>query len=84
MELAAARSSHEAGISDSNSTAATMGIFREGAPRKNAFVVIGINTTFSSRKSHDSVRETWMPHGEQLLQLEREKGIVIRFLIGHR
>ncbi|MED6191727.1 Beta-1,3-galactosyltransferase 7 [Stylosanthes scabra] len=83
MELAAARSSHEAGISDSNSTATTTGISGEGPPRKKAFVVIGINTAFSSRKRRDSVRETWMPQGEQLLQLEREKGIVIRFMIGH-
>ncbi|XLR57794.1 hypothetical protein S83_008466 [Arachis hypogaea] len=73
MKLAAARSSHEAGILYSNSTAATMGISREGAPRKKAFVVIGINTAFSSRKMR-----------EQLLQLECEKGIVIRFMIGHR
>ncbi|XLT28945.1 hypothetical protein HN873_060237 [Arachis hypogaea] len=84
MELAATRSSHEAGISDSNSTATTMGISGEGALRKKAIVVIGINTAFSSRKRRDSVRETWMPQGEQLLQLEREKRIVIRFMIGHR
>ncbi|RYR49104.1 hypothetical protein Ahy_A07g035400 [Arachis hypogaea] len=75
MELAATRSSHEAGISDSNSTATTMGISGEGALRKKAIVVIGINTAFSSRKRRDSVRETWMPQGEQLLQLEREKRI---------
>ena len=31
--------------------------------RKKAFVVIGINTAFSSRKRRDSVRETWMPQG---------------------
>ncbi|KAH1245302.1 Beta-1,3-galactosyltransferase 7 [Glycine max] len=80
MELAAARSSRESGISDSNSSTTTSG---EGAPKKKAFIVIGINTAFSSRKRRDSVRETWMPQGEQLLQLEREKGIVIRFMIGH-
>ncbi|KAH1113180.1 hypothetical protein GLYMA_04G254100v4 [Glycine max] len=80
MELAAARSSRESGISDSNASTTTSG---EGAPRKKAFIVIGINTAFSSRKRRDSVRETWMPQGEQLLQLEREKGIVIRFMIGH-
>ncbi|KAL3498182.1 hypothetical protein ACH5RR_040914 [Cinchona calisaya] len=51
--------------------------------REKAFIVIGINTAFSSRKRRDSVRETWMPQGEKLLQLEREKGIVIRFMIGH-
>ncbi|CAI8597462.1 unnamed protein product [Vicia faba] len=78
MELAAARSSRE-----KNSTVSATGS-REGASKKKkAFVVIGINTAFSSRKRRDSVRETWMPQGEQLLQLEREKGIVIRFMIGH-
>ncbi|CAA6659415.1 unnamed protein product [Spirodela intermedia] len=52
-------------------------------PRKKAFVVIGINTAFSSRKRRDSVRGTWMPQGEKLQQLEQEKGIVVRFMIGH-
>jgi hypothetical protein len=51
--------------------------------RKKAFVVIGINTAFSSRKRRDSVRETWMPQGERLRRLEEEKGIVMRFVIGH-
>ncbi|KAI5077308.1 hypothetical protein GOP47_0007132 [Adiantum capillus-veneris] len=51
--------------------------------RQKAFVVIGINTAFSSRKRRDSVRETWMPKGDRLKQLEEEKGIVIRFVIGH-
>ncbi|KAL2339846.1 hypothetical protein Fmac_007786 [Flemingia macrophylla] len=83
MELAAARNSRENGILDSNASATTSEPFREDTPRKKAFIVIGINTAFSSRKRRDSVRETWMPQGEQLLQLEREKGIVIRFMIGH-
>ena len=30
---------------------------------KKAFVVIGINTAFSSRKRRDSLRQTWMPKG---------------------
>ncbi|XP_027077697.1 beta-1,3-galactosyltransferase 7-like isoform X2 [Coffea arabica] len=51
--------------------------------REKAFIVIGINTAFSSRKRRDSVRETWMPQGEKLVQLEHEKGIFIRFMIGH-
>lgn len=83
MELAAARNSRENGILDSNASSTTSGSSMEGTPRKKAFIVIGINTAFSSRKRRDSVRETWMPQGEQLLQLEREKGIVIRFMIGH-
>ncbi|KAL5984038.1 Beta-1,3-galactosyltransferase 7 [Asimina triloba] len=79
MELAAARSSQEmAGRGTSPVATAS----HEG-PRKKAFIVIGINTAFSSRRRRDSVRETWMPQGEKLQQLEREKGIVIRFMIGH-
>jgi mitotic spindle assembly checkpoint protein MAD1 len=31
-------------------------------PQK-AFVVIGINTAFSSKKRRDSLRETWVPTG---------------------
>ncbi|KAG6738678.1 hypothetical protein D5086_033470 [Populus alba] len=50
---------------------------------QKAFVVIGINTAFSSRKRRDSLRQTWMPKGEKLRKLEKEKGIVIRFVIGH-
>jgi hypothetical protein len=37
--------------------------------RKKAFMVIGINTAFSSRKRRDSVRETWMPQGKLILVL---------------
>ncbi|CAN6481623.1 unnamed protein product [Victoria cruziana] len=46
-------------------------------------MVIGINTAFSSRKRRDSVRATWMPQGEKRKRLEQEKGIIIRFVIGH-
>ncbi|KAH6763898.1 Galactosyltransferase family protein [Perilla frutescens var. frutescens] len=48
-----------------------------------AFVVIGINTALSSRRRRESLRETWMLKGEQLEKAEREKGVVIRFVIGH-
>ncbi|KAG6550809.1 hypothetical protein Mapa_007713 [Marchantia paleacea] len=54
-----------------------------GRAAKKAFVVIGINTAFSSRKRRDSVRQTWMPSGEKLRKLEEEKGVVMRFVIGH-
>nr|KAJ0208315.1 hypothetical protein LSAT_V11C500293890 [Lactuca sativa] len=50
---------------------------------QKAFVVIGINTAFSSKKRRDSLRETWMPTGAKLNKLEKEKGIIIRFVIGH-
>ncbi|XP_074280181.1 putative beta-1,3-galactosyltransferase 8 isoform X2 [Silene latifolia] len=50
---------------------------------QKAFMVIGINTAFSSKKRRSSLRQTWMPTGEKLKKLEKEKGIVIRFVIGH-
>ncbi|KAJ8625540.1 hypothetical protein MRB53_034070 [Persea americana] len=82
MELAATRSSQEmSGLEASPRVSAVSS--REGTLKKKAFVVIGINTAFSSRRRRDSVRETWMPQGEKLQKLEREKGIVIRFMIGH-
>ncbi|XP_013590625.1 beta-1,3-galactosyltransferase 7 isoform X2 [Brassica napus] len=52
-------------------------------PKKKVFMVMGINTAFSSRKRRDSLRGTWMPQGEKLEKLEKEKGIVIKFMIGH-
>jgi len=78
MELAAKRSTLE--LLRSSGSPVTSEISQ---PRKKAFVVIGVNTAFSSRKRRDSVRETWMPQGEKLQQLEEQKGIVIRFTIGH-
>ncbi|XP_068488660.1 beta-1,3-galactosyltransferase 7-like isoform X2 [Phaseolus vulgaris] len=83
MEQAIARSTRESEISDGSSKTLASRSSTEGSPKKKVFLVIGINTAFSSRKRRDSVRETWMPQGEQLLQLEQEKGIVIRFMIGH-
>lgn len=86
MELAAARTRHNVihgdersddSVAYSNSSSSSSGTI------KKAFVVIGINTAFSSKKRRDSVRETWMPRGESLKKLEKEKGIVIRFVIGH-
>ncbi|CAL9037747.1 unnamed protein product [Musa banksii] len=53
-----------------------------GGPKK-AFVVVGINTAFSSKKRRESVRATWMPRGRsKLRRLEEEKGVVVRFVIG--
>ncbi|KAL6962084.1 Beta-1,3-galactosyltransferase 7 [Sarracenia purpurea var. burkii] len=81
MELAATRSTQEVRMSDESTAISASS--HEGSPKNKAFIVIGINTAFSSRKRRDSVRQTWMPQGEKLLQLEREKGIIIRFMIGH-
>ncbi|KAG5235813.1 beta-1,3-galactosyltransferase [Salix suchowensis] len=51
--------------------------------RPKVFFVMGIITAFSSRKRRDSIRETWMPKGEKLKKMETERGIIIRFVIGH-
>uniref|UniRef100_A0A1D1XN66 Hexosyltransferase n=1 Tax=Anthurium amnicola TaxID=1678845 RepID=A0A1D1XN66_9ARAE len=81
MELAAARAAQESilngsPVSENQKVAETNG-------RRKYFMVIGINTAFSSRKRRDSVRATWMPQGEKRKKLEEEKGIIIRFVIGH-
>ncbi|XP_021816515.1 beta-1,6-galactosyltransferase GALT31A isoform X2 [Prunus avium] len=51
--------------------------------RQKVFFVMGIMTAFSSRKRRESIRETWMPQGDELKKLETEKGIIMRFVIGH-
>lgn len=44
---------------------------------QKAFVVIGINTAFSSKRRRDSIRETWLPKGTLMLPLILiQKGIV--------
>lgn len=67
MELSASRRALEKGRLNGSSA-----ISNEGTPRKKAFMVIGINTAFSSRKRRDSVRETWMPQGENLVVISVE------------
>lgn len=59
MELSASRRAEERGKNNESSVVSS----NEGPPRKKAFMVIGINTAFSSRKRRDSVRQTWMPQG---------------------
>ncbi|PKI67707.1 hypothetical protein CRG98_011920 [Punica granatum] len=81
MELAAARAAQESilsgsPLSDDLKVSETTG-------KRKYLMVVGINTAFSSRKRRDSVRATWMPQGEKRRKLEEEKGIIIRFVIGH-
>ncbi|PWA74377.1 galactosyltransferase family protein [Artemisia annua] len=81
MELAAARS-----MQDSILTGSPISddlILPEPVKKRKYLMVVGINTAFSSRKRRDSVRATWMPQGDKLLKLEKEKGIIMRFVIGH-
>ncbi|KAJ8442976.1 hypothetical protein Cgig2_019549 [Carnegiea gigantea] len=76
MELAAARATQES-IMDGSPVSNSSG-------KRKYLMVVGINTAFSSRKRRDSVRATWMPTGEKKKKLEEEKGIIMRFVIGHR
>lgn len=81
MELAAARAVHDSLLS--GSPILENPVTEKSTTRPKVFMVIGINTAFSSRKRRDSVRETWMPRGEKRKRMEEEKGIIVRFVIGH-
>ncbi|KAJ8557240.1 hypothetical protein K7X08_002865 [Anisodus acutangulus] len=81
MELAAAKATQESILSGAP---ISQDIVKGDSPKKRKyFMVVGINTAFSSRKRRDSVRATWMPQGEKRKKLEEEKGIIMRFVIGH-
>ncbi|XVF70697.1 hypothetical protein PTKIN_Ptkin11bG0183200 [Pterospermum kingtungense] len=81
MELAAARAMQESIINGSPISDDLR--IPESSGKRKYLMVVGINTAFSSRKRRDSVRATWMPQGEERKKLEEEKGIVMRFVIGH-
>ncbi|XP_049350064.1 probable beta-1,3-galactosyltransferase 2 [Solanum verrucosum] len=81
MELAAARALQDTITSNAPITEDLK--ISELTKKRKYLMVIGINTAFSSRKRRDSVRATWMPQGDKLKKLEEEKGIVMRFVIGH-
>ncbi|CAH2059793.1 unnamed protein product [Thlaspi arvense] len=68
MELAAARTAQE---SLTNGAPLSNDVEKKQLPGKR------------SRKRRDSIRTTWMPQGEKRKKLEEEKGIIIRFVIGH-
>ncbi|KAH0935632.1 hypothetical protein HID58_012749, partial [Brassica napus] len=81
MELAAARAAQES-ITNGSPVSDEFKL-PETVTRRKYLMVVGINTAFNSRKRRDSVRATWMPPGEERKKLEEEKGIVMRFVIGH-
>lgn len=78
MELASAKATQESMVHGGAGAPVP-----EPTGKRKHFMVIGVNTAFSSRKRRDSVRATWMPQGEKRRKMEEEKGIVIRFVIGH-
>lgn len=61
MELAAARAAQESILNGSPLSENMKSL--ESTGRRKYFMVVGINTAFSSRKRRDSVRATWMPQG---------------------
>ncbi|KAG1368333.1 putative beta-1,3-galactosyltransferase 2 [Cocos nucifera] len=67
MELAAARAAQESILNGSPLSENV--VAAESTGRRKYFMVVGINTAFSSR--------------EKRRKLEEEKGIIIRFVIGH-
>ncbi|KAK4603608.1 hypothetical protein RGQ29_012211 [Quercus rubra] len=79
-ELTASRTAHESIMHDFPMSRNMKNV--EANVKRKYFMVVGINTAFSSRKRRESVRATWMPQGEKRMKLEEEKGIVIRFVIG--
>ncbi|KAI3985219.1 hypothetical protein MKX01_036947 [Papaver californicum] len=81
MQLASARAAKEG--NQEGSPVITKPGTEHSKNREKVFYVMGIMTAFSSRKRRDSIRSTWMPKGENLKKLEKEKGIVMRFVIGH-
>ncbi|KAL1169960.1 hypothetical protein V6Z11_A05G181300 [Gossypium hirsutum] len=81
IKLMASRAEHETIQKDPTMSEGVKNI--ESILKRKYFMVIGINTAFSSRKRRDSVRATWMPQAEKRKKLEEEKGIIIRFVIGH-
>ncbi|KAF4347230.1 hypothetical protein F8388_008698 [Cannabis sativa] len=74
MELAAARAAQESILNGSPVDDNLR--LSESIKRRKYLMVVGINTAFSSRKRRDSVRD-------KRKKLEDEKGIIMRFVIGH-
>ncbi|CAL5394074.1 unnamed protein product [Camellia sinensis] len=81
MELPAARAAQESVLSGSPLSEDLKNTNSSG--KRRYFMVVGINTALSSRRRRESVRATWMPQGERRKKLEEEKGVIIRFVIGH-
>ncbi|KAI3425431.1 Hexosyltransferase, partial [Psidium guajava] len=50
--------------------------------KKRPLLVVGIFTGFGRKNNRDAIRKAWMGSGTALKKLEKEKGIIIRFVIG--
>jgi beta-1,3-galactosyltransferase 1/2/3/4/5/7/8 len=58
MELASAKATQESMLHGAAGAPVP-----EPTGKRKHFMVVGVNTAFSSRKRRDSVRATWMPQG---------------------
>ncbi|KAL7000087.1 hypothetical protein U1Q18_001237 [Sarracenia purpurea var. burkii] len=67
MELAAARAAQESILSGSPLSEDLKKTDSSG--KRRYFMVVGINTAFSSRRRRDSIRSTWMPQGSWIAPL---------------
>uniref|UniRef100_A0A2N9EML3 Hexosyltransferase n=1 Tax=Fagus sylvatica TaxID=28930 RepID=A0A2N9EML3_FAGSY len=74
MELTAAR---QDGFASKSSTETN-----EVNSKKRPLVVIGILTRFGRKNNRDAIRKAWMGTGAALKKMEKNKGIVARFVIG--
>ncbi|KAL0444002.1 UNVERIFIED_CONTAM: putative beta-1,3-galactosyltransferase 2 [Sesamum latifolium] len=78
MELAAAKAAQESILSGSPTSETAEN--KDSTEKKKYFMVIGINTAFSSRKRRDSVRATWMPQatlGETLARHRKKPRVYV-------
>ncbi|MQL94760.1 hypothetical protein Taro_027423 [Colocasia esculenta] len=50
--------------------------------RKRLLAVIGVFSGFGRRNNRDAIRKSWLPTGAALKKLEKDKGILLRFVIG--
>ncbi|PPD97096.1 hypothetical protein GOBAR_DD05884 [Gossypium barbadense] len=50
--------------------------------KRKPLVVIGVLTRFGRKNNRDAMRKAWMGSGETLKKMEKEKGVVSRFVIG--
>ncbi|XVF50931.1 hypothetical protein PTKIN_Ptkin04bG0143300 [Pterospermum kingtungense] len=50
--------------------------------KRRPLVVIGVLTRFGRKNNRDAVRKAWMGSGATLKKMEKQKGIVSRFVIG--
>ncbi|XP_051129185.1 hydroxyproline O-galactosyltransferase HPGT1-like [Andrographis paniculata] len=53
-----------------------------GTSKRKLLAAIGIITMFGRKNNRNAIRKAWMPTGAALKELEEEKGLVIRFVIG--